>query len=237
MTTFIREHEPPGITVSVGGEIGEVGGRNSTVEEFRVYMEGFNRSIPAGMKGLSKISVQTGTSHGGIPLPDGTIAKVKLDFSVLEEITKVARNEYRMSGTVQHGASTLPDELFHRFPESGAAEVHLATGFQNIIYDHEAFPAALKDQVYEHLKSKHANEWKEGQTEEQFIYKTRKKSFGPYKKELWSLPEDTMNAITLALEEKFGFLYEQLNVSKTSEVVAKYVTSPLVLLPVPEGLL
>jgi fructose/tagatose bisphosphate aldolase len=237
MTTFIREHEPPGITVSVGGEIGEVGGKNSTVGEFSVFMEGFNRSIPAGMKGLSKISVQTGTSHGGIPLPDGTIAKVKLDFNVLEEITKVARDEYRMSGTVQHGASTLPDELFHRFPESGAAEVHLATGFQNIIYDHEAFPGDLRERVYAHLKSQHANEWKEGQTEEQFIYKTRKKGFGPYKKELWSLPKDTMSAITLALEEKFGFLYEQLNVPKTLEVVEKHVASPLALPPVPEGLL
>lgn len=33
LTTMIRDLEPEGITISVGGEIGEVGGKNSTVEE------------------------------------------------------------------------------------------------------------------------------------------------------------------------------------------------------------
>ena len=236
MTSFIREHEPTGITVSVGGEIGEVGGKNSTVQEFRVYMDGLRSTLGEGLKDLSKVSVQTGTSHGGIPLPDGTVAEVKLDFKVLEDITEIARREYLMSGTVQHGASTLPDELFHRFPEAGAAEVHLATGFQNIVYDHPAFPAALKDEIYAHLKDSHAGEWKDGQTEEQFIYKTRKKGFGPFKEALWSLPSDVMRPITQSLEEKFGFLYEQLNVGETVDVVTKYVSSPIILPVVPRGL-
>jgi len=237
MTEYIRGLEPEGITVSVGGEIGEVGGKNSTVQEFRVYMDGLNNALPQGMKGISKISVQTGTSHGGVPLPDGSIATVKLDFSVLEDISKVGREEYGISGTVQHGASTLPDELFHRFPESEASEVHLATGFQNIIYDHAVFPEEFKKRIYAHLKEKHAKEWKEGQTEEQFIYKTRKKGFGPFKKEFWDLPDTVKAPIMSTLEDKFGFLYEQLRVVDTKETVAKLVTSPLVLPPVPEDLL
>jgi len=237
MTEYIRNLEPEGITVSVGGEIGEVGGKNSTVEEFRVYMDGLNNALPQGMKGISKISVQTGTSHGGVPLPDGSIAKVKLDFSVLEDISKVGREEYGISGTVQHGASTLPDELFHRFPESEASEVHLATGFQNIIYDHSIFPDDFKRRIYAYLKEHHAKEWKEGQTEEQFIYKTRKKGFGPFKKEFWDLPDTVKAPIMSALEDKFGFLYEQLRVVDTKETVAKLVTSPIVLPPVPEDLL
>lgn len=237
MTEFIRSLEPDGITVSVGGEIGEVGGKNSTVEEFKVYMDGLNGALPSGMKSISKISVQTGTSHGGIPLPDGSIAKVKLDFGVLQEISKVGREEYGISGTVQHGASTLPDELFHRFPESEASEVHLATGFQNIIYDHAIFPDDFKQRIYVYLKEKHRKEWKEGQTEEQFIYKTRKKGFGPFKKEFWDLPDTIKAPIMSVLEDKFGFLYEQLRVVDTKETVAKLVTSPIVLPPVPEDLL
>ena len=237
MTEYIRSLEPEGITVSVGGEIGEVGGKNSTVGEFRVYMDGLNNALPQGIKGISKISVQTGTSHGGVPLPDGSIAKVKLDFSVLEDISRVGRSEYGISGTVQHGASTLPDELFHRFPESEASEVHLATGFQNIIYDHDIFPDGFRERIYAYLKEKHAKEWKEGQTEEQFIYKTRKKGFGPFKKEFWNLPDTIKKPIMNALEDKFGFLYEQLHVEDTTETVAKYVTSPIVLPPVPMDLL
>ncbi len=36
---FIRKLEPEGITVSIGGEIGEVGEENSTEEELRAYLE------------------------------------------------------------------------------------------------------------------------------------------------------------------------------------------------------
>ena len=44
----VREHEPDGVTISVGGEIGEVGSHNSTVEELRAYMDGLLRNLPQG---------------------------------------------------------------------------------------------------------------------------------------------------------------------------------------------
>src|SRR5215218_4951618 len=48
----VRAAEPAGVTISVGGEIGEVGTENSTVEELRAYMDGFNAALPKGMEGL-----------------------------------------------------------------------------------------------------------------------------------------------------------------------------------------
>src|SRR3954453_22976692 len=45
----VRDLEPDGVTISVGGEIGEVGLQNSTVEELRAYMDGFNRNLRRGM--------------------------------------------------------------------------------------------------------------------------------------------------------------------------------------------
>jgi fructose/tagatose bisphosphate aldolase len=226
LTNFIRESEPKGITVSVGGEIGEVGGHNSTVEEFEAFMEEYIALLKGG-EPIKKISVQTGTSHGGVVLPDGTIAKVKLDFSVLENISKVAREKYKMGGTVQHGASTLPDEMFHKFKEHGAVEVHLATGFQNLIYDHPNLPYDLREKVYDYLLENFSKEKKEGETEEQFFYKIRKKGWGdPLKKDWWSLPKDVKEAIFQDLEDKFAFLIEQLGVNETSEIVKKIVSSP-----------
>ena len=186
LTEYIRSLEPSGVTVSVGGEIGEIGGKNSTPEELRAYLDGFKETYKG--KGVSKLSVQTGTAHGGVVLPDGTLAKVKIDFDTLRQISNAARKEYGLSGAVQHGASTLPDEAFHTFPETTTSEVHLATGFQNIMYDSHALPAAFRDEVYAYLKQECAKERKEGQTDEQFFYSTRKKGFGTLKKKWWDLP-------------------------------------------------
>ncbi|MDD5355568.1 MAG: aldolase, partial [Candidatus Omnitrophica bacterium] len=98
MTKHIRSLEPKGVTVSVGGEIGEVGTKNSTPQELGAFMQGYLAALPKGMKGISKVSVQTGTSHGGVVLPDGSIAKVKLDFDTLKTLSEVARQEYGMAG-------------------------------------------------------------------------------------------------------------------------------------------
>lgn len=224
LTAQVRSLEPRGTTISVGGEIGEVGGKNSTIEEFRVYIDHYLQAIrqkDAGMIGISKISVQTGTSHGGVPLPDGSIAKVKLDFDVLASISKVARDEYGLSGAVQHGASTLPPEVFDRFPATGTAEIHLATEFQNMIYDQ--LPSEFKEEIYAYLRKACQDEMKVGQTDEQFIYKTRKKALGPFKKALWSLPTDIRQQIGNALEDRFSSLFKKLNVVQTRGIVAQVV--------------
>jgi fructose/tagatose bisphosphate aldolase len=239
LTTMIRDLEPSGTCISVGGEIGEVGGKNSTVEELHAFMEGYLETLQqdgADLKGISKISVQTGTTHGGVPLADGTVAKVKLDFDTLEKLSAAARKEYGLAGAVQHGASTLPEEAFDRFPATGTAEVHLATGFQNIIYDSPSFPAALRGQVYDYLKKEAASERKEGDTEEQFFYKTRKKGIGPFKKEFWDLPVPVREAIGAELEAQFALLFRKLNVGGTMAAVNRHVKPVDVPLKTPAGL-
>ena len=225
MTAYIRELQPKGVTVSVGGEIGEVGGKNSTAEELKVFMDNYLNTLKkkGNIKGISKISIQTGTTHGGVPLPDGTVAKVKLDFDTLEKLSKIAREEYRLSGAVQPGASTLPDEAFDRFPKTGTAEVHLATGFQNMIYDSRNLPSDLRKEIYRYLKETSAGDKKPNETDEQFIYKTRKKAFGPFKERLWTLPSSVKNAIGKEIEDKFDFLFKKLNVVNTYDIVNKVV--------------
>ena len=224
LTQFIRQVQPRGVEVSVGGEIGEVGSKNSTPEDLHAFMQGYKERLRKGRAGISKISVQTGTSHGGVVLPDGTVAQVKLDFDTLKSLSEIARKEYGLAGAVQHGASTLPAEAFHKFPGVDTAEVHLATEFQNMIYESKHFPQALKNKIYEWLKVNAASEKKEGETEEQFFYKTRKKALGPFKKEIMGLPNETRQAIAAELEQKFDFLFKQLNAINNKELVDKFVT-------------
>lgn len=219
---YIRQIEPSGITVSIGGEIGEIGGKNSDPDELRAYLDGFKEEHMEG-KGLSKLSVQTGTSHGGVVLPDGTLAQVKIDFDTLRVLSDIARKEYGLSGCVQHGASTLPEEAFDMFPKTGTSEVHLATGFQNIMYDNPALPGEFRDEVYGFISKEFASEKKEGQTEEQFFYKTRKKGFGPLKKKWWDLPAGVKGPIMAELEDKFSLLFSKLKVTDTVELVNRHV--------------
>jgi hypothetical protein len=236
LTALIRELETDGVTVSVGGEIGEVGKQNSTPDELRAYLDGYNaelQKLAPGAKGLSKVSVQTGTSHGGVPLPGGGVAEVKLDFEVLRTLGEVARS-YGLAGAVQHGASTLPEELFHHFPAVETAEIHLATGFQNRAYDHPAFPSALRDEINEWLREHAADERKAGQTEEQFLYTTRKKAIGPFKRQLWELP--TKDEILAAQSATLAFLFTELRVNGTMELVERYIKPVPVARPIPESL-
>ena len=235
LASLIRDLEPKGVTISIGGEIGEVGKKNSTVEELEAYVGGFG-SLFGGKRGLSKVSVNTGSSHGGVVLPDGTLLKVAIDFDTLREMSTHART-HAMGGAVQHGASTLPAEYFSKFPEAGTVEVHLATEFQNIILDHGAFPADLKEQAYAYCREKLSDEWAKGDTEEQFIYKTRKKIWGPFKQQVWALPENTRSAIRAQLEEKLEFLYEQLGVIDSRALIEKWVANPeRIRKPQPEAL-
>ena len=222
MTHYIRDIEPEGVTVSVGGEIGEIGKGNSTPADLRAFMSGYLKQLPEGMKGISKISVQTGTTHGGVVLPNGTIAKVSLDFNVLKDISKVAREEYKMGGAVQHGASTLPDDAFDMFPKMETIEVHLATGFQNIVYDSAMFPKDLLASIYKYLDTSAANERKSGETDEQFHYNTRKKAFGEFKKELWTMPEANLKGIMEELENRFALIFQKVNVTGSKKLIKEY---------------
>jgi fructose/tagatose bisphosphate aldolase len=221
---LVRELEPAGLEISMGGEIGEVGNKNSTAEELAAYLDEFDTALAsrrAGACGLRKVSVQTGTSHGGVPLPGGGVAEVALDFTVLQELGELARAR-GLAGAVQHGASTLPEDLFHRFPEVGAAEIHLATGFQNILLDHPALDANLRAEITAWLRANAADEAKPGDTDEQFLYRTRKKALGPFKQALWEAagtPE-----ILETQRAKFQSLFSQLGVGGSRALVERYVT-------------
>jgi fructose/tagatose bisphosphate aldolase len=218
----IRQIEPEGVTVSIGGEIGEIGGKNSDPDELKAYLDGFKEEHMSG-KGMSKLSVQTGTSHGGVVMPDGTLAQVKIDFDTLKSLSDIARKEYAMSGCVQHGASTLPDEVFDMFPKTGTSEVHLATGFQNVMYDNPALPGDFRNEVYDFIKTEFAKEKKEDETDEQFFYKTRKKGFGPLKKKWWDLPDSVKDPIMKELGDKFELLFTKLKVGNTADMVDRTV--------------
>jgi len=185
------------------------------------------QEVNVNLVGLSKISVQTGTAHGGFINADGTLRMdVKIDLKTLEELSRVARQDYGLGGAVQHGASTLPAEAFDAFPKAGACEIHLATNFQNMVYEHAQFPADLKAEMYTWVRANATEERKPKDTEEQFIYKARKKAIGPFKQKMWGLSDEARRAIGQSLEDQFTFLMTKLKINDTASAVAKFVSVP-----------
>jgi hypothetical protein len=238
LTRIIREMEPPGVTISVGAEIGEVGAHNTTPDELRAFMATYPVTLAAqgGSAGISKVSVNSGTHHGGVVLPDGRLADVQVDFTTLAVVSRVAREEFGLSGAVQHGASTLPLEVFNRFPESETVEIHLALGFNNLIFDHPRLPQAIKDEIRTYVFRQHGAERKPDQTDAQFLYTTRKKAWAPLKARFWNLPAGIQEAIGASLEELFGEMFTRLKVDGTRELVAQLTKTAAVPVPVPPAL-
>lgn len=219
MTKFIRENQPDDIDIAIGGEIGHIGDKNSTIDDFTTFMNQYLYRIPRN-SGINKVSVQTGTSHGGNIDSSGHPKKMNVDFSVLETIGDVAREQYHLAGPVQHGASTLPLESFNKFVASKTVEVHLSTGFQNIVFD--TMPKNLKEEMYRWLKKNAKDEKEESWTEEQFLYRTRKKALGPFKKKLWDLQQEEKQPILDALKKYITTIFSELNVQNTNAILKRY---------------
>jgi len=237
-TRIVREMEPAGVTISVGAEIGEVGAHNTTPDELRAFMMTYRPVLDAGGggAGVSKISVNSGTHHGGVVLADGSLARVNVAFDTLAEISRVARKEFGLSGAVQHGASTLPMDVFSRFPESETVEIHLALGFNNLIFDHPRLPETVKREIRSYVFTHHAGERKPDQTDAQFVYTNRKKAWAGLKARFWDLPADVQDAIGASLEEMFGQMFERLNVGGTRDLVARFTQAPVIPASVPPAL-
>ncbi len=226
---YVRQVEPKAVTVSIGGEIGEVGGHNSNEEELRAFMDGYNiqmKKNAPGKPGLSKISIQTGTSHGGTVLPDGSLAEVNIDFDTLRILSQAARKDYGMGGTVQHGASTVAEENFHLFVKNEAIEVHLATNFTTMFYDN--CPADLKQEMYAWLDLNSAAERKPGMTDEQFYYKVRKNAIGPFKQQAYAMSQAAKDKVGAAWEQQFEKLFTLLGMKDTRQYVEKFIKHPMV---------
>ena len=78
-----------------------------------------------------------------------------------------------------------------------------------------------------------ADERKPKDTEEQFIYKSRKKAIGPFKRDFWNLPAEIREVIGADLETRFAFLFQQLNIGDTKPIVDQFIHAPEIHKPLP----
>jgi fructose-bisphosphate aldolase, class II len=218
ITAFIRQ-QAPAADVVVGAEVGVIGGANTTPADIHDFMAIYSAALPSGMAGVGKISVQTGTTHGGVVNADGSVGRMPLDLSAVSLLARTLRENYGLPGVVQHGASTLAADQFRQLPDAGAIEVHLATAIQNTIFEHPAFPAGLRARMVAELDSEvaHAEDGHHSSsvelTPQQRFVQNRWLAWGRYKAELWSIPQPIRDTLSLACEEWFTHLFTALKVA------------------------
>lgn len=219
---FVRNLEKEmnlGLTISIGGEVGEVGGGNTKYPQVNAYLEVLKEELEKkeevnnSIKGLDKVSINVGSAHGGVLGPDGKpLEIVPLDFQAhhdvyMKAVDPISKQKKVLS--VQHGASTLPKNYFPLFPAMHVAEVHLATGFQNIVWEVlKKEDKKLFKKMTKMVKEKFADKISKYETKEIGFAKENKRLTEFVKKEL--LLSKALPKIELALEIEFANLFYSL---------------------------
>ena len=225
LTALIRSLETDGVTVSVGGEIGEVGKKNSTEDELRAYLAGYRRGARrAGRRARSasaRSASRPGTSHGGVPLPDGVDgrgqARLRGPSAARRGRPRARPRGRRPARRVDAAGRAVPplpggrdgrDPPRDRLPERALRAPGVPGGAPRADRGAGVFENAL-------------DERKPDQTDEQFVYTTRKKAIGPFKRELWDL--STKDEILAAQRRKIAFLFTELGVNGSRAMVERYI--------------
>lgn len=233
---IIRSHEPAHISVSIGAEVGEIGKSNTTEEELKTFLHGFREIFPRRMRGLSKVAIQTGSSHGGEVNSQGILETPDVDFHLHHTLSPLARI-FGLAGTVQHGASTLPLKILPEFPTNECLEIHLATGLQNVIFHNANLPQDFRQQITEEQMAMLKNEWKKEWTRDQFLYKTLKKTWGTFKEEWWHLDMPVRESIRSDLRLVIREYFEKLQMHDTRECLEDHIPKVITDVQQPENLL
>jgi hypothetical protein len=143
-------------------------------------------------------------------------------------LSAIARCEFGLTGLVQHGASTLQIDELAQLKAQGIIEVHLATGIQNIIFDHPDFPEKLRDRIQAELVQlvmgpEGPNTASDDRlTPAQQFYNARWATWDPFKSELWNLPETTWTKICIDLDKWLGQVFKALGVTGQWKNLANY---------------
>ncbi|MCO5173714.1 MAG: class II fructose-bisphosphate aldolase [Trueperaceae bacterium] len=203
----LAPHAPAGTIF--GGEVGEIGGANTTPEELDVFVDLVRRHAGAAAGLFGKVSVQTGTRHGGVTDAAGRKARMPLDTGLARELADVARAK-GLPGIVQHGASTLQRDQFAALPGCGVVEVHLATNLQDLVFDSPAFPPELRAELVAAALGSSVGAAERGADTsgvgDQLFRQRRWSLWGPFKRRLLDLPAETRASLAAGVADWAGEL-------------------------------
>lgn len=83
-------------------------------------------------------------------------------------------------------------------------------------------PDSLREKMKQWVLTNCQADKKPDWNDTQLFYKARKRSIGPFKKDLWDLPAAEKQPILDALEKEYEAIFTKLSVLNTKDTVAKY---------------
>jgi fructose/tagatose bisphosphate aldolase len=199
---YIRECQPAGVTICLGGEVPRLVEDNFQAELARAYMDEFLTAVRTRQpqaEGLSKVSLGT---HSEVYQESQGASQVQEDFAAVNDLGEILRRGYHLAGSVMHDVSGLPDELLDKLAQSGICEVHLASRIQNLVLDHPQFPTDLKEEMYTRLDNM-SREINAAHDAEYYRAK-RKYALFAFKRALWDMPTEVREAIGADLEAEMA---------------------------------
>ncbi len=224
VVSLVRRLEPLGPQLVLGGEVGRIGGELTTESDFREFLRILAARLQPGVAGLGKVSVNTGTQHGGLLDESGNVGRMPVDFELVGRLSGIARREFGLPGIVQHGASTMSLEQMSRLPGFGVNEVHLATAIQTTVFDHPAFPKPLRERMERELaESAHDQSGPETKRTEPArssnIFREHGwLAWGRYKSELWGLPAEVRSELREAMTAWFCGVFIALGLGGREQI-------------------
>ncbi|HEX3157182.1 MAG TPA: aldolase [Gemmatimonadaceae bacterium] len=231
---YLREHEPRGATICVGAELGTLDvRRHDAAAELRAFLtgvqQGLGRRKGDGVAGLSKVGVRTAAMAGRTPL--GGEAVGRPEAWALAALSRLARMEYGLAGTVHYASAGLPAGALAEFARADVAQVHLGARFQQLLLD--ALPGELSAAM-EAWAIEHAPGLRQpGESMADAVERARWKALGPFKRAIWELPAAYGDALGTTYERLLEPLFVALGVTDTAPLASAHASTPMPALPLP----
>ena len=233
---YLRDCEPPGVTICVGAELGTLDvRRHDAPAELRAFLAGVRealaRRVGTDVPGLAKVGVRTAAMAGRTPL--GGEAVGRPEAWALAALSRLARTEFGLGGTVHYASAALPAAALGEFARANVAQVHLGARFQQLLLD--SLPTELAAAM-ETWAGEHAPGLRQpGETAAEAVERARWKALGPFKRALWELPAAYGDALGVAYERLLEPLFTALGVAGTAALVSTHAAAPMPILPLPSS--
>lgn len=218
---LLNRLQPRNIVVNIGTGIANTADVNTSVNSVRKFLQSLADAIAeSGLKtSVSKFKIQAGTSEKSVDDPDENAASKELDFSQLQALSDVVKNEFSLAGTVIPITSIESENVFNKLADCGVVEIHLGTELQNLIFDHSRFPAGLREEIHSFLETEYPDTRQPDWSDQLFYFKKRIRAWKHFKRTLWTLDHRTRSVMCSYLEDKFALLFEGLNLQNTQKLI------------------